>query len=101
MKALTPTETSSPPAGRPYDRRHAAVARWLNAGVPSTQVADRAGHSRAVLRQSYATCLVGQEKAVRRPIDAVLGGDVPETSARVQRSHLAFVGARRTRPDNT
>jgi len=30
-------------AGRPYDLRHAAVSLWLNAGVPATEVAERAG----------------------------------------------------------
>ncbi len=42
---------------------------WLNAGVPSTQVAEWAGHSLAVLLQIYAKCLVGQEEAARRRID--------------------------------
>jgi integrase len=60
-------------ARRPYDLRHAAVSTWLNAGVPATQVAAWAGHSVAVLLQIYAKCLVGQEDAARRQIDAVLG----------------------------
>jgi len=34
---------ASPLAGRPYDLRHAAVSLWLNAGVPATEVAERAG----------------------------------------------------------
>ena len=55
------------------DLRHAAVSTWLNAGVPATQVAAWAGHSVAVLLQIYAKCLVGQEDAARRRIDAVLG----------------------------
>jgi hypothetical protein len=50
------------------------VSTWLNAGVPATQVAAWAGHSVAVLLQIYAKCLVGQEDAARRRIDAVLGG---------------------------
>ena len=54
--------------------RHAAVSTWLNAGVPPTQVAAWAGHSVAILLQIYAKCLVGQEDAARRRIDAVLGG---------------------------
>ncbi len=41
---------------------------------PSTQVAEWAGHSLAVLLQIYVKCLVGQEEAARRRIDAVLGG---------------------------
>ena len=44
------------------------------AGVPSTQVAEWAGRSLAMLLQIYAKCLVGQEEAARRRIDAVLGG---------------------------
>ncbi|WP_297650312.1 hypothetical protein [Pseudonocardia sp.] len=36
---LTPAEVAAPLARRPYDLRHAAVSTWLNAGVPSTQVA--------------------------------------------------------------
>lgn len=73
-QALSAAEAASPLAGRPYDLRHAAVSTWLNAGVPSTQVAEWAGHSLAVLLQIYAKCLVGQEEAARRRIDAVLGG---------------------------
>jgi integrase len=73
-QGLTAAEAASPLAGRPYDLRHAAVSTWLNAGVPSTQVAEWAGHSLAVLLQIYAKCLVGQEEAARRRIDAVLGG---------------------------
>ena len=59
VQALTGTEAASPLAGRPYDLRHAAVSTWLNAGVPSTQVAEWAGHSLTVLLQIYAKCLVG------------------------------------------
>jgi integrase len=72
--ALSVDEVRSPLARRPYDLRHAAVSTWLNAGVPATQVAAWAGHSVAVLLQTYAKCLVGQEDAARRRIDAVLGG---------------------------
>jgi integrase len=75
IQALTKAEAASPLAGRPYDLRHAAVSTWLNAGVPSSQVAEWAGHSLAVLLQIYAKCLVGQEEAARRRIDAVLGSD--------------------------
>ncbi|MCX6953060.1 MAG: tyrosine-type recombinase/integrase [Verrucomicrobia bacterium] len=71
--ALSPVDVASPLARRPYDLRHAAVSTWLNAGVPPTQVAAWAGHSVAVLLQIYAKCLVGQEDAARRRIDAALG----------------------------
>lgn len=71
--ALTADEVSSPLARRPYDLRHAAVSTWLNAGVPSTQVAEWAGHSVGVLHQIYAKCIVGQEDAARQRIAAALG----------------------------
>jgi integrase len=72
--ALEEDEAASPLARRPYDLRHAAVSTWLNAGVPSTQVAAWAGHGVGVLHQIYAKVIVGQEDAARRRIDAVLGG---------------------------
>jgi integrase len=71
--ALTAEEAVSPLAGRPYDLRHAAVSTWLNAGVPSTQVAEWAGHSVGVLHQIYAKCIAGQEEAARERIAAALG----------------------------
>ncbi|GAA1872217.1 tyrosine-type recombinase/integrase [Pseudonocardia alni subsp. carboxydivorans] len=71
--ALTESEAASPLARRPYDLRHAAVSTWLNAGVPSTQVAEWAGHSVAVLHQIYAKCIVGQEDAARQRIADALG----------------------------
>ncbi|NMH90469.1 tyrosine-type recombinase/integrase [Pseudonocardia bannensis] len=71
--SLSPAESASPMARRPYDLRHAAVSTWLNAGVPPTQVAEWAGHSVAVLLQIYAKCLAGQEDAARRRIAAALG----------------------------
>jgi integrase len=55
--ALMPHQVASPLAGRPYDLRHAAVSLWLNAGVPATEVAERAGHSVEVLLRVYAKCL--------------------------------------------
>jgi integrase len=72
--ALSPADAASPLARRPYDLRHAAVSTWLNAGVPPTQVAAWASHSVAVLLHIYAKCIVGQEDAARRRIDAALGG---------------------------
>jgi integrase len=71
--ALTADEVASPLARRPYDLRHAAVSTWLNAGVPSTQVAAWAGHSVGVLHQIYAKVIVGQEDAARKRIAAALG----------------------------
>lgn len=72
-EALSAADAASLLARRPYDLRHAAVSTWLNAGVPPTQVAAWAGHSVAVLLQIHAKCIVGQEDAARRRIDAALG----------------------------
>jgi integrase len=71
--ALTPAQVASPLAGRPYDLRHAAVSLWLNAGVPATQVAERAGHSVEVLLRVYAKCVDGGDKVANMRIDAALG----------------------------
>lgn len=70
--ALSAAEFSSSLARRPYDLRHAAVSTWLNAGVPSTQVAEWAGHGVGVLHQIYAKCIVGQDELARGRIDASL-----------------------------
>ncbi|XVQ85080.1 tyrosine-type recombinase/integrase [Microbispora siamensis] len=58
--AFAPEQATSPLAARPYDLRHAAVSLWLNAGVPATEVAQRAGHSVEVLQRVYAKCVEGQ-----------------------------------------
>jgi integrase len=70
--ALTPEQVASPLAGRPYDLRHAAVSLWLNAGVPPTDVAERAGHSVQVLLRVYAKCLDDGEAIANTRIDAAL-----------------------------
>src|SRR5206468_3980534 len=67
---------ASPLARRPYDLRHAAVSLWLNAGVPATEVARRAGHSIAVLLKVYAHCIDGQADTVNQRIADALGGTV-------------------------
>jgi integrase len=72
--ALTPAQHASPLARRPYDLRHAAVSLWLNAGVPATEVARRAGHSVAVLLKVYAHCIDGQAGTVNKRITDALGG---------------------------
>jgi integrase len=71
--ALTGEEFTSPLARRPYDLRHACVSTWLGSGVPSTQVAEWAGHSVAVLHQIYAKVLAGQEASARERIEQALG----------------------------
>jgi integrase len=70
--ALRPDQVDSPMAARPYDLRHAAVSRWLNAGVPATEVAERAGHSVDVLLKVYAKCIDGQRDVINRRIEDAL-----------------------------
>jgi hypothetical protein len=52
--ALAAGEAASPIARRTFDLRHAVVSTWLNAGVPPTRVADRAGRGVDVLLRVYA-----------------------------------------------
>jgi len=73
--ALTPAQHASPLARRPYDLRHAGVSLALNAGVPATEVARRAGHSVAVLLKIYAHCIDGQADAANKRIADALGGE--------------------------
>jgi integrase len=73
--ALTPAEQASSLAGRPYDLRHAGVSLALNAGVPATEVARRAGHSVVVLLKIYAHCIDGQADAADKRIADALGGE--------------------------
>ncbi|HEX9356055.1 MAG TPA: tyrosine-type recombinase/integrase [Streptosporangiaceae bacterium] len=70
--AFTAAQQSSPLARRAYDLRHAAVSLWLNAGVPATEVARRAGHSVAVLLKVYAHCIDGQAGAANQRITDAL-----------------------------
>jgi integrase len=69
---LPPERVESPLAGRPYDLRHAGVSLWLNAGVPATEVARRAGHSVDVLLKIYASCIDGDERTANQRIDDAL-----------------------------
>ena len=71
--ALTPEEYGSPLGRRPYDLRHACVSTWLAGGVPSTQCAEWAGHSVAVLHQIYAKVISGLEGAAHERIERALG----------------------------
>ena len=70
--ALTPAQQATPLARLPYDLRHAAVTLWLDAGVPATEVARRAGHGVAVLLRVYAGCIDGQHTAANQCISAAL-----------------------------
>lgn len=70
---LSPVQVASPLARRPYDLRHAALSSWLAAGVPPTDVAERAGNSVKVLLTVYAKCLDGQRSTYNERIGALLG----------------------------
>lgn len=72
LLGLSPEQEASPLARRPYDLRHAAVSTWLNAGVPPTEVAARAGHSVAVLLTVYAKCIDGERATHNARIAAFL-----------------------------
>lgn len=71
--ALCEEEYASKLVRRPYDLRHACVSTWLAAGVPSTQCAEWAGHSVAVLHQVYAKVIGGLENAARERIEKAMG----------------------------
>jgi integrase len=73
--AFSDQEYASLLARRPYDLRHACVSTWLAAGVPSTQCAEWAGHSVAVLHQIYAKVIGGLEAAAHERIERALGWD--------------------------
>ena len=73
-RALTPAQVESRIAARPYDLRHAAVSLWLNAGVPATEVAERAGHGVDVLLRVYASCIDGSEATANARISQALTG---------------------------
>jgi integrase len=70
--ALTPEQTDSPLADHPYALRHACVSFWLNAGLSRQVVAERAGHSVAVLLRVYAKCLDDGDDAANARIQAAL-----------------------------
>ena len=48
------------------------MSLWLNAGVPATEVARRAGHSVTVLLKVYAHCIDGQADAANQCITDAL-----------------------------
>jgi integrase len=78
--ALTQAQQATPLTRRPYDLRHACVSLCLNAGVPATEVASRAGHSVAVLLKVYAHCIDGQSDIINQHIDAALDDDGAQAS---------------------
>ncbi len=60
---LTPAETRSVLAERPYDLRHARLSIWLNAGVDPAQISEWAGNSVPVLLRVYVHCLSDSQEA--------------------------------------
>ncbi|MFF7802082.1 tyrosine-type recombinase/integrase [Streptomyces olivaceus] len=71
-RALTAVQYASPLAKRPYDLRHAAVSTWLSSGVEPQVVAQRAGHSVAVLFRVYAKCLDNAASTANARIEEAL-----------------------------
>ena len=49
---------------RPYDLRHVAISRWLEAGIPVTQAASWAGNTSEVIWKHYAGCTTEYEVPV-------------------------------------
>lgn len=60
-KVLSAEEAASPLAEVPYSLRHAGVSLWIKSGVDPAEVAQRAGHSIAVLYRFYAKILKGDQ----------------------------------------
>jgi integrase len=71
-EAFAPAQVASSLAKRPYDLRHACVSLWLNSGVDPMEVAQRAGHSVAVLLRVYAKCLDGAAELANKRIEQAL-----------------------------
>ncbi len=49
------------------------ASRWLNAGLPPTEVARRLGHAVAVLLRVYANCIDGGDDTMNDKIGDALG----------------------------
>ncbi len=49
---------------RPYDARHTAISRWLEAGIPITQIAAWAGNTANIIFKHYA----GTTKEYEMPV---------------------------------
>ena len=92
--ALGPAAAATTLARRPYDLRHAALSLWLNAGAAPAQIAQRAGHSIAMLLAVYTHCIDGQDDITNRQIERAL-------HARNQAHRQTASGSanRRYRPD--
>ena len=51
------------------------MSLWLNAGVPATTIARRAGHSVDVLLRVYANCIDGDEEIANQRISSCLSAE--------------------------
>jgi len=51
------------------------MSLWLDAGVPATEVARRAGHGVTVLLKVYVDCIDGQNLAASQRINDVISED--------------------------
>ncbi|GAA2894608.1 hypothetical protein GCM10010517_59330 [Streptosporangium fragile] len=72
FSGVSRTAASGRDSARPYDLRHAAVSLRLKAGIPPTEVAQRAGHGVDVLLRIYPKCIDGQHAHANRQITEAL-----------------------------
>lgn len=73
--ALAAADVRTPLAEVPYSLRHAGVSLWIKSGVDPAEVAERAGHSIAVLYRFYAKLLRGSQGRANALIDEGLKGE--------------------------
>ena len=73
-----PRAAMSTGMGTPTPTLQVNLSLWLNAGVPATEVARRAGHGIAVLLKVYANCIDGQAGAANGRISDALDEDGSE-----------------------
>jgi integrase len=76
IAVLSKEEAASPLAKVPYSLRHAGVSLWIKSGVDPAEVAQRAGHSIAVLYRFYAKILQGGRTRSNQLIALELSKDV-------------------------
>lgn len=58
----------APPTITLHGLRHTAVTHWLEAGVPVTTVAERHGHTVAVMLSTYAHVLAGSQASAAQKV---------------------------------
>ncbi|WP_174546395.1 tyrosine-type recombinase/integrase [Nocardiopsis dassonvillei] len=80
-RVLTAKQLKTALAGRVYDLRGAGISLGLNSGVPVPVLAERAGHSPAVLMNVYAGCLEGQDELWNARLEAAFSGHTPDTES--------------------